>query len=105
MNIKNYKTKTDIKNLTLKDYAEIFWRRKWWFVVPVFLGISVTMMYSYSLPPVYRSSTLILVEPQKIPESYVHPTVTSSVEERLNTISQQILSRTNGENYHRVWAL
>jgi polysaccharide biosynthesis transport protein len=97
MNIKNYKIKTEAKNLTLKDYAEIFWRRKWWFVVPVFLGISVTTMYSYSLPPVYRSSTLILVEPQKIPESYVHPTVTSSVEERLNTISQQILSRTNLE--------
>ena len=97
MDIKNFKIKTDTKNITLKDYAEIFWRRKWWFVVPVFLGIAATIIYSYSLPPVYRSSTLILVEPQKIPESYVHPTVTSSVEERLNTISQQILSRTNLE--------
>ena len=81
----------------MKDYAEIFWRRKWWFIVPVFLGVSLSTLYSYLLPPLYRSSTLILVEPQKIPESYVRPTVTSSVEERLNTISQQILSRTNLE--------
>jgi polysaccharide chain length determinant protein (PEP-CTERM system associated) len=94
---KLYNTKKDEKALTIKDYAEIFWRRKWWFIVPVFLGVSLTTLYSYSLPPVYRSSTLILVEPQKIPESYVPPTVTSSVEERLNTISQQILSRTNLE--------
>jgi polysaccharide chain length determinant protein (PEP-CTERM system associated) len=97
VNSKLYNIKKDEKALTIKDYAEIFWRRKWWFIVPVFLGVSLATLYSYSLPPVYRSSTLILVEPQKIPESYVHPTVTSSVEERLNTISQQILSRTNLE--------
>ena len=97
MSLKLNNTKNDEKALTVKDYAEVFWRRKWWFIVPVFLGVSLSTLYSYSLPPVYRSSTLILVEPQKIPESYVHPTVTSSVEERLNTISQQILSRTNLE--------
>jgi polysaccharide chain length determinant protein (PEP-CTERM system associated) len=94
---KNSKELTESKNFTIRDYAEIFWRRKWWFVIPVFIGVSVSTIYSYSLPSIYKSSTLILVEPQKIPESYVHPTVTSSVEDRLNTISQQILSRTNLE--------
>lgn len=97
MSSKNSKELTESKNFTIRDYAEIFWRRKWWFVIPVFIGVSVSTIYSYSLPSIYKSSTLILVEPQKIPESYVHPTVTSSVEDRLNTISQQILSRTNLE--------
>jgi polysaccharide chain length determinant protein (PEP-CTERM system associated) len=94
---KSIRIKNENNNFTIKDYAEIFWRRKWWFLLPVAFGVSLSTMYSYSLPAVFRSSTLILVEPQKIPESYVHPTVTSSVEERLNTISQQILSRTNLE--------
>jgi succinoglycan biosynthesis transport protein ExoP len=95
----------DKNNLKPQDYLERFWRRKWWFVLPVIIGTFVAIAYSYSLPPVYRSSTLILVEPQKVPQSYVSPTVTSTVEHRLNTISQQILSRTNLEKIIREFGL
>ncbi|HUS18601.1 MAG TPA: hypothetical protein VMZ25_03040, partial [Terriglobales bacterium] len=38
--------------------------------------------------------TLILVDPQKIPADYVKQTVSSDVTDRLQTISQEILSRT-----------
>lgn len=88
---------TNKNDLALQDYIEIFWRRKWWFILPSIVGTLMAILLSYSLPSLYRSSTLILVEPQKVPRSYVSPTVTSSVEDRLNTISQQILSRTNLE--------
>jgi polysaccharide chain length determinant protein (PEP-CTERM system associated) len=53
----------------------------------------------------YRSSTLILVEPQTVPQNYVAPTVASGIEERLNTLSQQILSRTNLERIIRQFHL
>jgi polysaccharide chain length determinant protein (PEP-CTERM system associated) len=95
----------DKKNLTLRDYGEIFWRRKWWFVLPVVLGTIIAVVYSYSVPSLYRSSTLIMVEDQAVPTSYVSPTVTSTVEHRLNTISQQILSRTNLEKIIRQFGL
>ena len=49
------------------------------------------------LPNRYRSQTTILVVPQRVPESYVGSTVTAGVGERLQTISQQILSRTRLE--------
>ena len=49
------------------------------------------------LPNVYRSETLILVVPQRVPESYVRSTVTARIEDRLQAISQQILSRTRLE--------
>jgi polysaccharide chain length determinant protein (PEP-CTERM system associated) len=45
----------------------------------------------------YKATTLILVQPQKISTKYVQPTVTLSVSDRLTTISQQILSRTSLE--------
>ena len=45
-------------------------------------------------PESYRSSTLILVESQKIPEDYVKALIGSSIEERLNSIQQQVMSRT-----------
>ena len=93
------------KSLTPQDYLEIFWRRKWWLILPFIVGTSITTLYSYSLPPVYRSSTLILVEPQQVPTSYVSSTVTYSMQERLNTIKPQILSRTNLERIAREFAL
>ena len=49
------------------------------------------------LPNLYRSETLILVVPQRVPESYVRSTVTARIEDRLQAISQQILSRTRLE--------
>jgi succinoglycan biosynthesis transport protein ExoP len=44
------------------------------------------------LPNVYRATTTILVDPQKIPERYVASTVTSDPNERLSTLTQQVLS-------------
>jgi succinoglycan biosynthesis transport protein ExoP len=44
------------------------------------------------LPDVYRATTTILVDPQKIPEKYVSSTVTSDPNARMNTLSQQVLS-------------
>jgi polysaccharide chain length determinant protein (PEP-CTERM system associated) len=49
------------------------------------------------LPNRYRSETLILVVPQRVPETYVKSTVTAKIEDRLLSISQQILSRTRLE--------
>jgi polysaccharide biosynthesis transport protein len=87
----------DQGRLTIHGYLEIILRRKWWLIFIFVSGTIISISYSYSLPLIYRSSTLILVDPQKIPTAYVSPTVTSTVQERLSTISQQILSRTNLE--------
>jgi polysaccharide chain length determinant protein (PEP-CTERM system associated) len=44
------------------------------------------------LPDHYKASTTILVDPQKVPEKYVSPTVSSDPAQRLSTITQQVLS-------------
>ncbi len=54
----------------------------------VALGIVVTSL----LPNVYRATTTILVDPQKIPERYVTSTVTTDPNARMNTLTQQVLS-------------
>src|SRR5262245_10316182 len=83
--------------MTSLDYLELLLRRKWCVIIPIVVGTTIALAYSYSLPLVYRSSTLIMVEPQKIPAAYVSPTVTGTVQDRLNTIGPEILSRTNLE--------
>ena len=86
--------KTVGPSLSPEHYLRILVHRKWW-VISVFLVVSAaTAGYSYRLPDLYTSETLILVDPQKVPESYVKSTVTGDVRNRLGTLSQQILSTT-----------
>lgn len=78
----------------IEHYLRLLWHRKW-LVLGVFAVVSVaTFVVSYRMPNVYTSETVILVDPQKVPESYVKPTVTGDVRNRLGTLSQQILSAT-----------
>ena len=81
-------------------------RRRTWIVIVPFLVIgSATAITSAKLPNRYRSETLILVVPQRVPESYVKSTVTSRIEDRLQSISQQILSRTRLERIIQDFSL
>ena len=82
---------------TAADYIGMLQRRKWWIICSVFTISSMVACVSLLLPKNYRSETLILVEPQKIPEDYVRATVTSDATDRLQTISEEIMSRTRLE--------
>jgi uncharacterized protein involved in exopolysaccharide biosynthesis len=48
----------------------------------------------YRLPAVYEASTTILVDSQKIPDKFVTPTVSSEIEDRINTLKKEILGPT-----------
>ena len=80
-----------------EDILLILRRRIWFLLVPFAFIAAATAVVSRKLPDLYRSDTLILVVPQRVPESYVKSTVTSRIEDRLHSISQQILSRTRLE--------
>src|SRR5258708_36684293 len=49
---------------------------------------------SFFMAPKYRSETVIIVEPQTFEEHYVVPSISADVQERLQNMMQQILSRT-----------
>ena len=85
------------KTYTVDDVWQILLRRKWLIVLPALLVGGVSAAVIYRLPNLYRSETLILVVPQRVPESYVRSTVTARIEDRLQSISQQIMSRSRLE--------
>lgn len=81
-------------DISLQHYSTILLRRKW-LVVAIFVAVSAgTIAVSYLLPNIYTSETLILVDPQQVPDKYVEPTITGGIRNRLSTLSQQILSAT-----------
>ncbi|MBI4335103.1 MAG: hypothetical protein HY589_00430 [Candidatus Omnitrophica bacterium] len=60
--------KLKLQNLSFTDYIDIFWRRKWLFTIPVAVLFLVALIASFVVKPLYRSSTLILVEMMKVGE-------------------------------------
>jgi succinoglycan biosynthesis transport protein ExoP len=82
------------EGLNLQQYAGIIRRRHMFFLIPFFLGWLVVWSASWVLPARYRSGTLILVEQPSMPKDYVTPNVTDDLQARLQSITQQILSRT-----------
>jgi polysaccharide chain length determinant protein (PEP-CTERM system associated) len=85
------------KAYTTEEYIEILRRRIWYIVIPFVLILTGTSAYTIFAPRQYKASTLVLVSPQRIPEAFVQATVTSKVEERLQSIAQEVLSRTRLE--------
>ena len=60
----------------------------------VFLGWVLVTAVASMLPSKYRSETVILIEQQRVPEHYVEPNVAVDLQQRLQSMSEQILSRT-----------
>src|SRR5580700_9826029 len=79
---------------SMGDYWAIIYRRFWWISLTAFICWFGVWAVSWFLPAVYQSDALILVEQQKVPENYVSSNVTINLQDRLQSMTQQILSRT-----------
>lgn len=77
----------------VKRVLDIAYRRRWWLVVPVAISVAVGIAVLSRLPRMYQASTSILVTAQRLPEEFVRSTVTTRVEERMTSLSVQLLSR------------
>ncbi|MGD2272965.1 MAG: GNVR domain-containing protein [Desulfobacterales bacterium] len=79
-------------SVTLSDYILILKRRKWSLILPAFIIFTISAVIAVALPPIYKSTSTILIEEQEIPADFVMATVTSYVEQRLQSIHQRIMS-------------
>lgn len=82
------------EGLNFEYYLGLARRRHMHFLLPLFVGWALVWAASWVLPPRYRSSTLILVEQPTMPKNYVTPNISDDLQERMQSITQQILSRT-----------
>jgi len=80
-----------------KYIIDLVIKKRWIVLIPFSLAMIVGIYLAIELPRIYEARTLILIQPQKVPEEYVQSIVTSDASSRISTLSQQILSRTNME--------
>ncbi len=93
MNVEYLEMDEEVRSV--HDYLDIVKRRKWQFIVPALLLFLVTAAAAFLLPPVYRSTATILIEQQEIPEDLVRSTVTSFADQRIQTISKRVMTKSN----------
>jgi succinoglycan biosynthesis transport protein ExoP len=79
----------------LSDYLAAFrrYRRAFAGLFGSLLGLS--LLAALLWPAVYRSSATILIEEQEIPPDLVRSTITSFAAQRLQTINQRVMTRSN----------
>jgi succinoglycan biosynthesis transport protein ExoP len=75
------------------EYWAVVRRRKWWIIGPLFIGWLLVFVSAWIIPAQYTSESVILIDKQKVPDIFVRPNVTVEMGERLESITQQVLSR------------
>ncbi len=78
-----------------KDYLKIVRKRRKFLIIPFIVIALLSIVLTVVLPSVYRSSATILIEEQEIPSELVKSTVTTFADQRIQMISQRIMSRSN----------
>jgi succinoglycan biosynthesis transport protein ExoP len=82
------------QGLNLQQVAGIVRRRRWHFLLPLFIGWVTLWGASWFLPSVYKSGTTIIVEQPTVSKELLPSNVNDDLQDRLQSITTQILSRT-----------
>ena len=82
-------------NLDIKFYWAVFVRRLPYFLVVAAFLLAVAVTVAFILPPVFRSTASMLVEPQQIPDELAATTVPVDPYEQAQIIEQRLMTRAN----------
>lgn len=91
----NKKPQVDENPLTLATVVDSLRRR--WRPALVTLGfcVTLTLTLAVAIPPTFRSTGTILIEQQEVPQELVRSTVTSYADQRVQVISQRVMTTQN----------
>ena len=80
--------------LIFLSIARMVWKQRYLVIAAAIIATGIGIVLVRRIPLVYRAQSLILVDSQKIPDKFVTSTVQVTLEDRLASISRQILSVT-----------
>src|SRR5712692_8158807 len=77
----------------VEPIVDLWLRRKWSALLVFGVIVVASATVAASLPDLYRASATVLVETRHVSEEYVRSTVTSELETRIQTIREEVMSR------------
>jgi len=80
------------RELTMDDYLAMLRRRLKVILIPTLIAPIAGFIVSYAFSPKYTSQSTVLVEGQKVPDNYVMPVITADFTQRVQTLSEEVLS-------------
>ncbi|MFO1435953.1 MAG: Wzz/FepE/Etk N-terminal domain-containing protein [Gammaproteobacteria bacterium] len=80
---------------SLSDYIEALKRRRKLLTAVVLSLLLIALGVTFGLPAIYRSKAVILIEQQEIPKELVTSTVTSYADQRIQEITQRVMTTSN----------
>jgi uncharacterized protein involved in exopolysaccharide biosynthesis len=83
------------QTLDLGDYLSAFRRRRILIALVAGTVLLVGLITAYVWPPTYQSMATILIEEQEVPADLIRSTVTSYAAQRIQVISQRVMTRSN----------
>ncbi len=93
------------RTLDLEDYLSIMRRNATWILGPALAALTVAVVAAYFWPDTYVSEARIRVVPPQVPERLVPTNVNMQMAERVNSMTQTILSRNTLTNIIQTYDL
>src|SRR5580658_7989490 len=85
----------DKSSVDTREKLQSYWRRRSTFYTVAGAAILLTVLLALLLPPTYRSTATILIEQQEIPQELVRSVITSFADQRVQVISQRVMTTQN----------
>jgi polysaccharide biosynthesis transport protein len=95
--LRKKKMAVEFRQRTAGEFIKMLKRRKWLVILPTLaLGLAVAYVV-FNLPSAYESTTLLTLKPPTISEKVVQSLSNEDLSQRLQTINQEVLSRSSLE--------
>jgi polysaccharide biosynthesis transport protein len=82
-------------SIDLRERWLAYWRRRGTFLLVALISTLGTALLACLLPSTYRSTATILIEQQEIPQELVRSVITSFADQRVQVISQRVMTTQN----------
>jgi len=77
----------------VEDYIDMFRRYRSWLIGPMFAGLVISVVVAFLYPDTYVSYAVMRITPQQISDRLVPTVINMQMQQRLQQLQQEILSR------------
>src|SRR6516165_5458123 len=83
------------QSIDMREKLRGYWRRRHLFLIVAGTLSALTIALALLWPPTYRTGATILIEQQEIPQELVRSAITSFADQRVQVISQRVMTTQN----------